>query len=370
MMTLVVFVLLLGLLIFVHELGHFVVARRNGITCHEFGFGFPPRLVGLVKDNGKWRIIGGKDKKEYRGTIYSLNWIPLGGFVRIKGEDGQDRAPDSFAAKSAWVRFKVLVAGVFMNALLAWVLFSLALTLGMPEAVSPEEEADVSVLAVSVDSAAMKMGLRMGDVLRSGCLEGECRDFSKISDLQDFIAAAAGREVILRGLRGREEIDWRGTLPERAPEGKGLLGVQLAATKVVSYSLPEAVSAGAESTYRALGMIFVEFGRLVGRLVRGEAVGESVVGLVGIAVFSGQAAEMGPAYLAHFAAILSANLAVLNILPIPALDGGRILFLLIEVLRRGRPMSRRWEGYAHGISFLLLLALMIVITVLDLLRYF
>ncbi len=370
MSTLLIFLAVLGLLIFVHELGHFVTARRNGITCYEFGFGFPPRLIGVVKDeNGKWKIVGRKDRAEYENTVYSLNWIPLGGFVRIKGEDGSDVSPDSFAVKSSWVRFKVLVAGVAMNVVLAWVLFSFAATQGIPEPVEDTPQADITVVAVTEQSAAELMGLKAGDVLKKACVGNDCQDFGTISDLQEFIKTNAGKEIVVSGLRQTKEFSVSGEIPATAPEDRGLLGVQLLPVGTVKYSVWEAPLVGARATFNALGMIFVGLGDLVERLFQGQKVSEAVSGPVGIAVMTGQYAEMGLGHLAQFTAILSANLAVINILPIPALDGGRILFLLIEVLRGGRKISQRLEGYIHGLSFLFLIGLMVLITVFDVLRF-
>ncbi|MEA3322646.1 MAG: site-2 protease family protein, partial [Patescibacteria group bacterium] len=192
LITILIFGLILGVLIFVHELGHFLTAKRNGITSHEFGFGFPPRIFGMVKDQktGKWRKVWGN--KEYHGdnTLYSVNWIPLGGFVRIKGESPvneedvnmdelseEDKAfvkmstdPDSFAVQSKWVRFRVLVAGVTMNFLLAWVLIAIVLMLGAPEPKSDELDPNkvvanigVQVVEVEPESPADEIGLKVGD---------------------------------------------------------------------------------------------------------------------------------------------------------------------------------------------------------------
>src|SRR3989338_3651777 len=143
MITIFIFLILLGLLIFVHELGHFLVAKWNGIKSHEFGFGFPPRLVGVVKNDatGRYKVIWGNRDVKSPHTVYSLNWLPLGGFVKIKGEDGHSQDPDSFAGKSAWIRTKVLGAGVAMNFIFAWLLISIVFTLGLPQPIDPSQRA-------------------------------------------------------------------------------------------------------------------------------------------------------------------------------------------------------------------------------------
>src|SRR6185369_10286084 len=174
MLTLLVFIVILGILVFVHELGHFMVARRNGIKAEEFGFGFPPRIIGIYKDdkgkNGSasWRIVRGSRDVVSKNTVYSLNWFPIGGFVRIKGEDGDGKKEeDSFASKSAWIRIKVLSAGVTMNFILAWVLLSMTFMVGSYQDVTGEHNAGAKILIESIeqDSPAEKMGLKIGDVI-------------------------------------------------------------------------------------------------------------------------------------------------------------------------------------------------------------
>ena len=157
MLTILIFVIILGFLVFVHELGHFLTAKKNGIKTDEFGFGFPPRIAGFVKDDatGKYKILWGGKEYESKNTIYSLNWIPLGGFVRIKGEDGAEaKDPGSFAGKSAWVRIKVLAAGVVMNFVVAWLLLSVVFTLGIAQPIqqSAAPEARATFLAREPDA--------------------------------------------------------------------------------------------------------------------------------------------------------------------------------------------------------------------------
>lgn len=175
MLTILIFVLVLGVLVFVHELGHFVVARMNGIKADEFGFGFPPRIGGIVKDDatGRYRFVRGNTEVASSHTVYSLNWIPLGGFVKIKGEDRDSaQEPDSFAGRSAWTRIRVLGAGVVMNFLLAWFLFSVVLMIGFPEQVDPEKRGSyattsIQILQVQPHTPADEIGLKAGDVIQT-----------------------------------------------------------------------------------------------------------------------------------------------------------------------------------------------------------
>lgn len=364
MTTIILFVALLGLLIMVHEAGHFLVARWHGITAHEFGFGFPPRLVGFARrEDGRWDVVGRTQKREYSGTIYSLNWLPFGGFVRIKGEDGADRSPDSFGSRGAWVRFQVLVAGVAMNLLLAWVLFSASLMLGIPSQVADDVPGEVRVSRVLPDGAAAAMGMRAGDrIVRLCDAASVCADAARVTDVQAFARANAGRAVTVTVGRGGGSASLSGTLG--ADTGRAL-GIGLESTQIVRYGLVAAVREGAMETVRFTSMVF----RGLYDLVRGAAPEGGVAGPVGIAVMTGQMAELGAGFLARFAAVLSVNLAVINILPIPALDGGRILFLVIEKLRRGRGVDRRIEGIVHGVSFAVLIALMAWVTVRDVLHF-
>ncbi len=368
MTTILIFIGVLALLIFVHELGHYLTAIRNGVTAKEFGFGFPPRLIGVVKnDNGAWEFVGRKQKTAYRNTIFSLNWIPLGGFVRIKGEDGEDTDPDSFSQQSIWVRFKILVAGVVMNVVAAFVLFVVALSLGMPESVPDGTPGSViHVLSVAEDSPAQHAGISIGDMMVSICDDTECTDVKTTEDIIRFTREHAGQEVAVTVRRGAKERTVHATLRAADHEG-GALGVGIGATRTAELSFLEVIGGAAQQTVSLLWMIIQGFGTLVSGALFGGAGAADIAGPVGIAQITGQKAAQGLAQLAHFAGVLSLNLAFINILPIPALDGGRIIFVVMEALR-GRPIKKQTEAAIHGISFLALIALMIAVTVNDVLR--
>ncbi len=370
MTTVLIFIAVLALLIFVHELGHYLTAVRNGVTAHEFGFGFPPRIVGVVKDDdGAWKIIGRTQKKSYRNTIFSLNWIPLGGFVRIKGEDGADKDPDSFASQSAWVRFKILVAGVVMNVIAAYVLFAVALSLGMPEAVPDGTPGSrVQITQVEDGAPADVMGVRIGDVPTKVCAANACVAVRTTQDFVEFARAHAGEDVRLHVLRRGDAVVLTGRLREDTTQGA--FGVGVMTTARADLSFLEVIGAAAAQTWEFLVMIVGGLAMIIVKVFTGAGAGADVAGPVGIAVMTGQMAALGMAQLAHFAALLSLNLAVINILPIPALDGGRILFLAIEKLRGGRPINRRTEAIIHSVSFMALIVLMIVVTVRDVMKIF
>ena len=367
MMTIIIFVVLLGLLVFVHELGHFVVAKRNGIRVDEFGFGFPPRLFGFIKDEtGKYRIVWGNKDTPSGKTVYSLNWIPLGGFVRIAGEDGHEaNDPASFAGKSAWVRVKVLGAGVVMNFLLAWFLISIVLMLGMPQPIDPSESgqytnAKIQILSIAKGTPAETMGLRMGDEILT--INGIA--VSNLDQVSQEIAGHKGKLITMDIDRFGKPLSLSGTPRKEYPAGEGSLGISFSETAVVSYPWYEAIYEGARATYSITIAILMAFGTMIASLFGGAKTAIDVTGPVGIVYLTKQMSDLGLPYLLQFAALLSINLGIINVLPIPALDGGRILFVLIEKLK-GSPVSRRVEGMVHQVGFILLLLLMLFVTIRD-----
>jgi regulator of sigma E protease len=421
LITIVVFIIILGILVFAHELGHFIVARRNGIKAEEFGFGFPPRIVGLQFMQGKekrkiseveeiqvksmdmkmgedeiiqetitekihteqktvpvkrWRIIWGstdgdsEDEKQNRhlmyqkkftgGTIYSLNWLPVGGFVRIKGEDGEGKKEeDSFASKSPWVRTKVLAAGVMMNFILAWALLSITFMIGSYQDVTGEHLAGSKILIENVekDSPAEKMGLNVGDII----LGGGNMDFSSVEQVQQYINSNKGSEITLIVQRNDERLTLIGTPRTETQIGQGALGISgLGEVIVVRYPFFEALWKGIEE----IGSMFVAIGQIFYSLFHGQSAGVEVMGPVKLAMFTGQIIPLGFVFILRFIAIFSVNLGIINILPFPALDGGRILFILIEKIK-GSPVSQKIEQTFHAIGMILLLALMLFITLRE-----
>lgn len=377
MTTIIIFAIVLGVLVFVHELGHFLLAIRNGIKADEFGFGFPPRICGFYKNEktGKREFVwGGKDVVS-KNTIYSLNWIPLGGFVKIKGEGGEEKqAKDSFASKGAWTRIKVLVAGVAMNFILAWFLLAIVFYIGMPEAIDEKEivsNSKVQVSQVISGSPADEMGVLMGDEMIGGCglVSRECKVFRSVSDVQEFSQDNKGQRVGLKVMRREESVTLEGTIRLEHPEDEGPLGISLTRTTVRSYSLIESIWKGFLETIMIGFMVVKMFFMLIKGIFVGSKVGmQDIAGPVGIAVLTKQVTELGIVYLLRFTAVLSINLGIINALPIPALDGGRILFILIEKIK-GSPISQKFENLSHTIGFFLLITLMVVVTFKDFIRF-
>lgn len=354
MITLLIFLVVLSVLVFVHEFGHFITAKKLGVRVDEFGFGFPPRAFSVKRG----------------GTVYSLNWIPLGGFVKIKGEMADEATGrDSFATQSAPRRLLILAAGVTMNMLLAWLLFSAGAMIGLTETVDDvHTSATVRNRAVTVtdvipDSPASTAGIAYGDSIAA--VNGA--PVVEVAALQETLRTASG-EVTLTLKRGQTTRDVQVTPVVLEKTGKPGIGVGLLETGTVSYPFWYAPVRGAEITVMNTLAVFQAFGGLIAGIFTGKGVSADVAGPVGIAVATGEVARLGFIYLLQFTALLSINLAVINILPLPALDGGRVLFLIIEKIRR-KPVDRRIEGIVHQIGFGLLLLLALFVTVQDVRRF-
>jgi regulator of sigma E protease len=348
------FIIVFATIIFVHEFGHFISARKSGMNVEEFGFGFPPRLFAVKKGN----------------TVYSLNLIPLGGFVKIKGEDGEDReSSDSFASKSIFRRAVVLAAGVFANVVLAFVIFTVCYIVGAPQMTdSLPADAIVSapqtvIAGVLAGSPADKAALKANDIILK--INGE--KVARVDELREAIKNSSG-DVSLDIVRSGKEINIKASPIILSETGTRGIGVSLAEIGVVRFPWYRAPLYAAQAIAAVtVAIVHSLWGLLVGIFV-GKGITSEVTGPIGIAAATGEAVNLGWRYLAQFTALLSLNLAVLNILPFPALDGGRLLFLVIEGLRR-KPISRKVEGIVHQSGFALLMLLVLVITWKDLVRY-
>lgn len=377
MLTIIVFGLIIGLLIFVHELGHFLVARRNGIKADEFGFGFPPRALGIYfnENTHKWELVWGKRHVTSSNTVYSLNWLPLGGFVKIKGEDGHHAGePDSFGSKSAWTRVKVLLAGVTMNFLLAWFVLTVALIIGTPQAVDRDKgdykDIKIQISQVLEGTPAQAMGVRIGDeVMR--CVGGDpvCQaNFAGSAAVVQYIAAHKGTEIVLEVKRGKDLVKLTGTPRTDAPVDQGSLGIGLVETAIISYPWYRAIVEGLFYTLSMIWSILVTLVTVIQGLFLGQKAAVDVAGPVGIVYFTKQVTDLGFVYILQFIALLSVNLGIINGFPFPALDGGRVLFILIESLK-GSPVSQKFENTVHTIGFALLILLMLFVTFKDIIRF-
>jgi len=373
--TIIVFILVLSLLVFVHEFGHFFSARRLGVRAEEFGFGFPPRIFGVYKDkNGKWKKVWGNKKVEDNSdTIYSINGILVGGFVKIKGEDGDNKDnSDSFSSKKIWKRAIILSSGVLMNVVLASVLISIGLMIGLPRYLSDEKLPDsvivkneqVSIVEVMEDSPAALAGFQVSDNIMS-------INDTKIKtgeEVVNIIASSTGEVSIVVDRSGEtKEIK---VSPEIKPENNvKTIGIAFLDSATVRYPWYLAIWEGIKMTGQLLWAIIYSLFDLVRNLIIGSNVAVEVAGPVGIANLTGQMFRLGFIYLIQFTALLSLNLAIINILPFPALDGGRLLFLLIEKIK-GKPVKQEIEAVFNNIGFLLLMALIIWVTLKDIIKLF
>jgi regulator of sigma E protease len=340
-MIILAVIISLSVLILVHELGHFSAAKIFGVKVEEFGLGFPPRLFG----------------KKFGETIYSFNLLPFGGFVKIFGEDSDEVRPGSFSAQPVWRRSVIILAGVLMNVVLGWLVFSAIFLIGAPN--------HLLIAQVSSDSPAATAGLKEGDViLEARNSEAALSDPISSEEFVNLVTAYPEETLDLEIMRGDEILQLSLAGREAPPEGQGPLGVSLVDVGFAGESLGQSLIKGFETTAATIWLVTVGFASFfVGLLTRPEVL-ESVAGPVGIFALSAQAGSLGLVYLFQLMAFISVNLAVLNLIPFPALDGGRFLLLIIEKIRM-KPISRKVQTAVNTLGFALLLILMILITIQD-----
>ena len=380
-MSIVIFIIILLVLVLVHEFGHFFTAKKFGIRVDEFGFGFPPRLFGIQRQkNGKWRFILGRKKDNETGeenTIYSVNSVPLGGFVKIYGEEGEESEDKkSFSGQPVYIRALVLVAGVFFNLLLAWPILTSVFLLGAPVSMESDisgenfTEKGVMILQTQENTPAEAIGLKTGDyLLRLVSPDNEILKVSDVKEVQDFISRHAGTEIQIEYLRGAEKYSVR-TIPSSKPEeGKGHLGILMDKVGILKLPFHKAVWEGLKTTVNLTAITAEAFADFFVDLFTERKMVSQVAGPVGIAGIVSGAAQSGWVYILQIVALLSINLALINFFPFPALDGGRLLFLLFELVK-GKPLSQKITNIAHNIGFAILIILMLAITYRDIIRLF
>lgn len=371
--SLLLFLLVLSVLVIGHELGHYVAARMMGVKVEEFGYGFPPRILGFLREGKRWKKIGKDARGSHARTIWSINWLPLGGFVRLKGEDGAGaHETDAFAAKNPLARFFILSAGVLMNLVIAAVIFTIGFSIGVPAqtdrlpagAVARDLRAQVS--EVVPDSAAARAGIKAGDFI----LAVDGRTVTRAEEIRSAMTEAGekGRSISLHIQQENGSIAREIRPTFFAETGRYVGGVYLTDTGIVRLPVHQAFIQGISLTASFTGAIFSALGDLLKGFVGQNKVDADVTGPIGIAVMTGRIASQGWWPLMQFSALLSINLAIINFLPIPALDGGRVLFVLIEAIRRKRT-DARVEALVHQIGFLALLILVAAVTFHDLRVY-
>lgn len=357
--NIILFIIILAVLVLVHEFGHFFAARRARMRIEEFGFGFPPRIKGWMKN----------------GVLWSINAIPLGGFVKIAGEDGQDadqRRQDvdqrglnvdhsdvfevsnyvNFAARPIWQRTLVLIAGVVMNFILGWALLWVIFMVG--------SESSVVITDVAPDSPAALARIEPGDIILG---------YQDIEQFVSYINEHRGKEVVLSVVHSGAENKVIVTPRENPPVGEGALGVALANGGVERMTIFSALWESLKSAGRIFSFIYIMLFKLVASIFSGDSLWGNVSGPIGIFKATSQAAGLGFLYLLNLVALISLNLAAINIFPFPALDGGRIIFLIVEKIK-GSPVSVHIQQLVNGIGFGLLLLLMLVVTIQDVIKIF
>lgn len=395
---------ILMLLVVAHEFGHFMMARRNGVKVNEFGIGFPPRMIAWTKKeveiNGerklKWTRIPKEEWKDKQdGLVFSLNWLPIGGFCSMDGESAADKRKGTFGASSFWAKTKILFGGVAMNWLVAFVILTILAFTGMPQflenqfylgndAEVVEVERGVIVKEVLDDSPAAKAGFEREDkIIKVGDTEVKTSE-----EVVNFGKEHAGKEVKYTIKRGDQIQELAVKL--NGSDEKYSLGVSMATYgQSLIRSTWSAPIVGAGLTLQLTGETFKSLGDLLWNLVSGVirqfsfddavreegrndigVVGDSVSGPVGIiGVIFPTFASTGVTNLAFLAALISASLACMNILPIPALDGGRWLLIAIYKLRR-KELTKETEEKIVSRAFMMLLGLIVLITILDITKLF
>ncbi len=349
--TILVVLFSLVVLMAFHELGHFLLAKKFGVKVPEFGIGYPPRIWG----------------KKIGETIYSINWLPFGAFVKIMGEDRDSNDPRSFTKKPLWQRALILLGGGLAFWLIAIIILTLASGIwGVPTSIPDDlsagfDKAEVRVLAVAADTPAQEAGIMVGDTFV---------DFGKVQDIKDFINSNLGEEISLSLARGDEVLELALIPRTDWPENEGPIGIALARVadlKTVWYKAP---GQAVEITYQQTKAIPIVLGKAIIKKFKGEpVVGVQLVGPIGVGKVMGQALGEGIGSYLVFIAMIAIWLALFNFLPIPALDGGRLLFIVIEAVR-GKPVSVRIEQRITATFFFLLIALMVIVTLKDIIGLF
>ena len=355
MLTVISFILILGVLILVHELGHFITAIKLGVKVEEFGIGFPPKMLAIKR----------------KDIIYSLNWIPIGGFVKIKGESGEGLDdPASFVNAPTWKKLSIISAGVIMNFVLAFVLLSLAFYLGLPQAIDretvsgPVEYKNVVIADVQSNSPAEIAGIEVGDEI----ILVNDKAFSSAQDVYSEISSSKALEITMKISRQGEELQFKLSAKPLSEGEEALVGIGMIDTGIIRYGLFGSIWQGLSTTGIMIWRIIQALYYLLADLISHGQVSSEFGGPVAVAVVTGQVVKLGWIYILQFAAVLSINLGVVNFFPFPALDGGRALFISVAAITR-RKFNEKVEGWIHNSGFIVLVFLLVLITFRDFGRY-
>ena len=332
-MTIVLAIIFLAFILLAHELGHFLLAKLSKVEVEEFGFGFPPRIMA----------------KKIGGTTYSLNWLPLGGFNKIKEE--------SFERQPASRRMLILIGGIIANVILGWVFFSLVFMIGSKPL--------VMISDLAPNSPAALAGLQKNDEVLSVTFQKEILN-TPFSSQQfiDFVGSHKGETITLKISRAGKTMDFQVTSRKNPPAGEGSLGVVIVDAGLPAKPFGQSLVEAFKITGQVIWLTFVSIYHLITQAFSKPEVLSALTGPVGAIALAGQVGKIGFSYLLQIMAFLSLGFAAFNILPFPGLDGGHLLFILIEKLK-GSPVSARIRSYANAFGLSLLLLLMVFVTIKD-----
>jgi len=344
-------------LVILHELGHFLLAKKFGVKVEEFGIGLPPRIAGYKLGD----------------TLYSLNLLPIGAFVKLKGEEQRSTDPESFSSKSVWQRILIVVGGVASSWIIAaFILSVLVATAGIPTQIPDEETVgivnpQVQVSETAPHSPADEVGLLPGDIILGIATDGASQEITKMRELQSFVTAHKGQEVTLTVQRGTETIVTSLIPRVDPPEGEGSMGIVLRRVGFLVYPWYEAPIQGVVITGKITVQIFQGLGRIIGG--QEQVAADQFMGPVGIINVLQDSLRVGIANFLYLVALIAIFLAIFNTLPIPALDGGRIAFLVIEGLMH-KPLPDKVVQTLVITSFAVLIPLILWVTINDVRRVF
>jgi len=355
-MTIIIFIITLSILVLVHEFGHFLMAKKMGVKVEEFGIGLPPRLFGMKKGE----------------TLYSVNLLPLGGFVKLFGEEydelkNKTNKNRTFVNKKPWQKTLIVLGGVFGNFLLGWFIFSYLVTQGVPVPTN-----DVIIEKVTKNSPAQIAGFKEKDIIIKLIPQDSQFPQIPLTSSTDLIAQTkklAGKTIGLE-FRRNGKIYLTKIIPRKnPPKDEGPLGISITSFIEKKYPWYSAPYYGLVEAFNITFKIASELGKMLFGFVTFQKQYVDVAGPVGIAHLAGQAIKFGRNAFLEFLALLSLNLAIINILPFPALDGGRLVFVLYEGFTKKKP-NKNFEKYTNLIGFVILLSLAALITVNDIIKLF
>lgn len=352
LLTLISFIVVLGILILVHEFGHFITAKLAGVKVLEFSIGFPPRILSFKK----------------KETKYTIGLLPLGGYVQMLGEDSVSKDPRAYNNQTPGKRFLIGIAGVLMNVILAWVLLTAGFIAGMTPIATPSSQIpgtqikpQIFVADVLSGSAADKAGIKIGDQI----IGANGQVFDNLKAVTDFTKQNAGKSTTLQIKENNIISDKTVQLASDTDASLGVGILDQAVVRVVWYKAPVVAL---RELYEIIKYTFSFLGSFIKQLFTTATISDAVGGPVAIYSLSGVAARSGIIVFLQFIAMLSLNLALINILPFPALDGGRVLFIILEKIFGKRIVKEEVEAIIHTIGFALLIMLILAVTYKDIIR--